>query len=273
LPANELRVVLAATQVLAARTGWSWNRGKPMRCVRAPVELCVEPGEPGNLAWQRALAALEPLLGEQAPGTRVHVTLSNSLVRYALVPSQPQLARAAQDAYVRDCFGQLYGEAAASWDICTAAAPGTARVASAIDAGLAGELAAACARAGTTLASLRPLLSTVVARWRGALRGRCFWLVLAEPGMLCLALAERRHWRVLRTVRAGGDWLDGLAVLLEREILLAGVQADVEKLFLWAPELAGDAPADVGHWPVTRLSAAAHGAASSGTAARFGVGR
>jgi hypothetical protein len=252
LPANELHVVLAQGRGTASRAGWGWAGAIPRRLTRSLVDLAIGSAEPGSAPWKPALAALEPLLQEQPRGARVHVTLSNTLVRYALVPAR-QLARDADDAYVRDCLSQLYGEDSAGWDIRTAAAPGPVRVASAIDAALAVELAAACERAGATLASVRPLLATVVNHWRRKLRANCFWLVLAEPGILCLALAERRRWRVLRSVRVGDRWQEELAALLGRETLLSGVESDVEKVFLWSPEHTEDAPAPVGQWPVTVL--------------------
>jgi hypothetical protein len=119
---------------------------------------------------------------------------------------------------------------------------------------------------------MRPLLATVVNRWRRRLRANCFWLVLAEPGMLCLALAEQRRWRVLRGVRVGDRWQDELAALLERETLLSGVQSDVEELFLWSAGHLEETPATVGRWPVTLLCEPVETAASAATGQRE-VGR
>lgn len=236
-----------------------------------PARLAIAPGEAASVPWKNALAALDPLLREQARGTRVHVTLSNSLVRYALVPGRSKLGGHADDAYVRDCFGQLYGEAASGWAFCTARAPGAVRVASAVDAELVGELAAACASAGLALSSLRPLLSGVVNRWRGEMRERCFWLVIAEAGTLCLAFAQRRRWRALRVVRTGDGWLDSLAALLEREALLSGIQADAAMVFLWGPDLPDGIHRDAGNWPVKRLCAVAPDGMSLSTATWLGA--
>lgn len=271
-PANELWVVLAAGQVLAARAPWSWNALWPGRRPGSPVQRDVAPAEDGA-PWKNALDAFESLVREQAPGTRVRVTLSNSLVRYALLPSQAKLRGSEEQAYVSDCFSQLYGEAATGWDICTARSPGAVRVASAVDAQLMRELVAACANAGVTLASLRPLLSCVVNRWRRDLRSYAFWLVLAEPGALCIALIERRQWRVLRTVRSGDDWLEGLPALLERETLLAAGEADIDKVFLWSPQLVGETPEKMGRWPVTLLAAELRHGVPPAIATWFGVGR
>jgi hypothetical protein len=258
-PGNELHVAFAPARLLAARPGLAYANRRIRRCLREPARIDLASAAPGAAPWGPGVAALETLLRERRPGARLSITLSNRFVRYAVVPWEPGIAGPAERAaYARDCLVQLYGDAAAGWDVALAPARRHApAVASAIDLALVEALRAACARTGASLAALTPRLAAVCNAWRPMLKTRCGWLVLAEPGYLCLALAERRRWRVVRTLGTDERWLDGLAALLEREALLADVEDDIEDVFLWAPELAQDVPA-IGPWPVTRLETAGH---------------
>jgi hypothetical protein len=197
---------------------------------------------------------LESLLRAQDSPPSLHVTLSNRLVRYALVPWQAGLGGTAVQAYRRDCFVRLYGDVAQGWHI--AAAPARRRapaLASAVDAALVAELQALCQRTGSRLVRLQPQLAAVVNRWRRALRAECFWLVLAEPGHVCVALAHQRAWRIVRAVRTADDPLAALPALLERETLLARTDAMPDRVYLWARCLAADEVEQLGGLPVIRL--------------------
>ncbi|MGZ5198620.1 MAG: hypothetical protein ACXWC4_02535 [Telluria sp.] len=246
LPANELHVMLAPDGFHAARARWHWQ-GVPRQTMSDPVR------EPGT-SWAGALSALEALLRAQDRPPRLYVTLSNRLVRYALVPWQAGLGGAAAQAYQRDCFVRLYGDRAMDWHV--AAAPPTRHapgLASAVDTALVSELQALCQRTGTRLLALQPQLAAVVNRWRRTLRGDCFWLALAEPGCLCVALAQRRAWRVIRTARTGDEPLAALPALLERETLLADTDAVPAQVYLWAPALAADGVDELGGLPAIHL--------------------
>lgn len=258
-PGNDWHVEFAPARLMAARPGLTYANRGIRRCLREPARIELARGTPGSAPWVPGVAALETWLRERRQGARLSITLSNRFVRYALVPWEPGIAgQAERTAYARDCFVQLYGEAATGWDIAIAPARRhAAAVASGVDLALVEALRAACARGGASLAALTPRLAAVCNESRSMLRTRCGWLVLAEPGYLCLALAERRRWRILRTLGTDERWLDGLAALLERETLLADVEEDIEDVFLWAPDLTREVPA-IGPWPVTRLETAVH---------------
>lgn len=247
-PANELRVLLAPDGFRAATAAWRWL-GIPRRVEGDPAwEPSSSPGA--------ALPVLEALLGAQQRPPQLHVTLSNRLVRYAPVPSQAGLGGAAMQAYQRDCFMRLYGDAAVAWHI--AATPpqrGAPGLASAVDATLVAELQALCQRTGARLVALQPQLAAVVNRWRRVLRGESFWLALAEPGYLCLALAHRGAWHAVRTARTD-DPLAALPALLERETLLAEVDAAPDRVYVWAPALEANCLEQLGGLRAIQLEAA-----------------
>jgi hypothetical protein len=246
LPATDMQVLLAPDGLRVGRLGWRW-RGIPQRVLRQQWQ------EPAA-SWSAALGALEALLHAHDKPARLHVTLSNRLVRYAAVPWQAGLNARAAQAWQRDCLVRLYGDRALAWHL--AATPATRRtpgLASAVDAALISELRALCGRTGTRLAVVQPQLAAVVNRWRRALRADCFWLVIAEPGYLCLALALQRGWREVRTARTGDDTLAALPALLRRETLLAETDASPTHVYLWAPDLETGVLEELGGLPATEL--------------------
>jgi hypothetical protein len=283
LPHAELHVLLTPRQLLLARAGWTVAQGRPRRVALAPACIDCTPAQQGQAHWAAALAALEAHMDQHAAGqrhvrrrVRLHVTLSNRLVRYAAVPWQPALAGQAERlAYARDCMRQLYGAAADGWDLCLSLdAAGRAGLASAIDAELPAALTALCARSGAALAVLRPQLMDVFNRYRRRLRGLsppCAWLLAGDADGLCGALFDQGGWRVARNLHAGADWLAGLDVLLARETWLADPVGEVGRVYLWAP---GDAalPEAAAGWPLQALAAPTPSGSDAWFGQRLGIG-
>jgi hypothetical protein len=59
------------------------------------------------------------------------------------------------------------------------------------------------------------------------------WLILVEPGMLCLGLLDQGNLVRLRSLRIDAHWSADLPVLLEREACLAAVDEMPGDAFLW----------------------------------------
>jgi hypothetical protein len=280
-------VLLTPRQLLLARAGWTVANGRPRRVALAPACVDCAPAQHGQAQWAGALAALEEYIKAHSgtntegqrhkrPRLRLHVTLSNRLVRYAAVPWQPALAGHAERlAYARDCMRQLYGAAADGWDLCLSLdAVGRAGLASAIDAELPAALAALCARTGMALAALRPQLMDVFNRYRRLLRRLgppCAWLLAGDADGLCGVLFDQGGWRVARNLHTAGDWLAGLDVLLARETWLADPAGEVGRVYLWAP---GDAalPEAAAGWPLQALAAPAPPGSHAWFGQRLGIG-
>lgn len=257
---DEVQVVLSPSQVLLARAGWACARRRRLLGQRT-VE-CAR-AEPGQLPWSAALATL----GQQLPArrARAQVTLSNQFVRYALIPWQAGLrGEDEQAAYARHCFSAQFGSGAEGWDIrVSGAAPGLARLASAVDTQLLAAL-----RQVASASAVRPQLMSTFNRYRRLLGAGSAWLVLAESGCLCLALFAAGEWRAVRTLNAGPGWQDALPALLEREACLA--DADAEQVYLWTPGREPEPRA--GSRRIHPLLAPAAAESDAWYAARFGIG-
>lgn len=195
--------------------------------------------------WSGALAALAAHKPE-AP-CRVTVVLANPLVRYAVVPWSEGLDSAEEEeAYVRHHFAKVYGERARDWELrASEAAPGAARLASAVDRRLVEEVKALFPAGGKAkLVSLQPELMSAFNQWRGAIPADGAWLVLAEPGRACVALHGRAGWAGV--VNGKGAWLE----LLDRErYRLGDTSPDLVLLHGAKPP---EAPA---HWKFRELAA------------------
>ncbi len=190
--------------------------------------------------WQATLTTLAGALAEfsSRPGD-VEIILSNHFVRYALVPDSEQINSAAEEqALVRHHFTRLYGGSAENW-VLRLSDPGVdagPRLASAVDAGLLEGLGALFRPGKLTLCSIQPNLMAAFNDLRPRLASDA-WFALIEPGRLCLARFEHNQWRALKTIKIGDVWLPDLLTLLDRERLLAGIDASTSSapVYVYAP--------------------------------------
>ena len=174
--------------------------------------------------WQGAAAALAtavaPLLGDRVDVT---VVLSNSFVRYAIVPFDSAVSNREEElALTRFHFARVHGERAKGWEVRMSAAArhGASRMASAVDAGLTAAIRACFPpRAKAQLASVQPYLMSAFNLWRGDLAGKDAWLLLVEPRRACLALFAGRAWTAVQTSRGEFPGVEDWAALLDRQEL------------------------------------------------------
>ena len=92
-----------------------------------------------------------------------------------------------------------------------------------------------------------------VNRWRNRLGGRPAWLVVAEPGMVCLALIQDGCWQNVRTIKAGADWIKELPVVLAREECLVDSPTQCDEVLLFAPDAAQPLMLEAGKWHIKTL--------------------
>ena len=211
---------------------WVRLRGhfKPRAIAKGAVE--ADPAY-GREPWAGAIAALR-IEAAAWPRNRADVTivLSNHFVRYALLEAPGRgVSRDEEIALARFHFTRLHGERAAAWDVRVAPAERRSpRVASAIDRDLLDALRSVFPReARVRLASIQPYLVCAFNRWRGSFARNGAWLVLAEPGRVCLAMLAGSAWTVLQSARSGdprgepaaADWL----AFVEREKQRAAVDS------------------------------------------------
>lgn len=195
----------------------------------------------GGEGWECALAALAAETAKpEWQNADVTVILSNHFVRYQLLPWSDQLgSNEERAALARHCYGEVYGAAAAEWDLrWSEDQPGAPWLASAVESALLERLREIMQQAGLRLHSVQPYLMSAFNRWRKEFNGEWQWFVLGEPGRLCVAQIQGGSWRSIRSHRVAGEWKEEAALILEREMLLSE-DAMPQEILLQAPEELG----------------------------------
>lgn len=216
------------------------------RHIHAQAEIPSGEAGEGDMPWSgaiRKLATSLPLLAMR--GMKATVILSNHFVHYVLVPWCDKLGGAKEEmVYARHCFAEVYGDAADAWELrLSPDRSGVPAFASAVDKRLLDELRGLLGRAGVSVRSIQPHLMTAQNTCHASLRGPSTWLALLEPGNLCLALLREGRWSWIRKMRIGEAWHEELPTILEREEFLAGTEAALSDVLLWAPQIHD------GEWP------------------------
>ena len=187
--------------------------------------LAPLPGEP---AWAAAAEALGRFLAAPEAGAgNLSIVLSNHFVRYMLVPWSAQIASVEEFRnYAAAAFEEVYGEAAAEWEVCfSPERAGLPRLAAAVDRALLESVRAAAGRSRLRLQSVQPYLMAAYNRVGQLRPERDFVFMLVEADRVCILIAEGRTWRQVSAVTAPADPA-ALVALLEREIRLAGLQGE-----------------------------------------------
>jgi hypothetical protein len=253
---DELRIVLSPGQLELVRIAREFTRRGLVRRVLAKELISCASAVSQEAPWDAAIMALEAALAGQAK-RRVCATLilSNHFMRYAMVPWSAALSNdAEQMSHARHCFRQAYGEAAGDWELRLSPAPaGMPLLASAVDVRLLQALRQLFARAGVALGSVQPHLMAAYNNCRSRLQDRSAWLVLFEPGCLCLALLQQGRWASVRSMRIGAGWREQLPQLLERESCLGESDNVPEAVFVWAPTLEDTVFPASGRWQMNPL--------------------
>jgi len=248
---DQLGVALYPDRLLLARTG-----GRLRRCLKYKRIVAVAPAKASAPLWQ---AAVDALASEIAAGTmtgaRTTLVLSNRFVHYASVPYSDALGSAEEElAYVRHCFTRVHGSQADGWAIrLSQAGPRETRLACGIEQPLVDALAKAMAPLGSNYRSLQPHLMASFNRWRTCLRARPGWFVVAEPGLLCVALLCDGQWHSVRTLKVGPDWARELPGVLNREEFMVGSHKQCDEVLLFAPDAAQPLMLDAGKWRINAL--------------------
>lgn len=210
----------------------------------------------GHEAWAGALAALHAAAPAwQRDRVAVTVVLSNQFVRYALLERPGRgVSRDEELALAVFHFKRLHGERASAWDVRVAASDrGNAKVASAVDRALLDGIKAAFPRENRPrLKSVQPYLMSAFNRWRAKLDKRGGWLVLVEPGQVCIALLAGKAWRAVQSVRSRPDAPENWLALLERERQRTTVHP-VPTTVLARTDVAAQAPGASRDWQLVTL--------------------
>ncbi len=229
-----LHVFYAPGSVLAlTRCGWRGRLGASRRFAVAPGT-----GDP----WREPLASLGAALEEFQP-RRVRLVLSHHFVQFRVLPRRDDLGGDADYLALAGLeFSNAFGTMAESWTTALSdESPGQPRVACAMASGLLLALGEAVAGAGAKLLAVQPYLAVAADVGGRQSRGSGWqWLVLHEPGRVCVAVRQAAAWRWVRHVRVGDDWALRLGSLLESEALLAGLEVPGSAVQVFAPGAASE---------------------------------
>ena len=231
---DSLSIALAPDQVVVERRP-AGLLGRARNRITRRENLAIG-SNPLYKGWDKALEVLATVLDTQAgePHADVTVILANSLVRYALVPQSNRLSAEQESAVLQHCFHELYGDVVAGWELRLSAASGMdVQPASGVDRTLLEGLRSLISSKRLRLRSIQPRLMAVCNEHRAALGGAKAWLLLVEPGNLCLGLIERGGLTRLRNLRCGENWAAELPWLLEREVCVAELDEAPGDVLLW----------------------------------------
>jgi len=232
---DELRISLAPDQVIVERRAVGLSlQGLRTRLLDRQILRVFGAG--GRDRYGEALQVMASALAtiDDRQRCRVRVVLANSLVRYLLVPQNNRLSPEDEAAVVRHCFQEVYGSAAEHWELRASPAPDVpVRIASGIERSLVDDLRGVVATAGVRLDSIQPRLMTVCNEHRRSLDSQRAWLMLVEPGNLCLGLIDQGELVRVRSLRVDAQWASDLPALLEREACLAELDELPGDAFLW----------------------------------------
>lgn len=236
---SELCIVIHPGQLVMHQATTRLTPRGLRRDTRVTSRIPCGPGG-GDVSSSGAIGLLEAALPFYAQrNMKATVILSNHFVRYALVPWCENLNGEKEEmAYAKHCFGELYGDVADAWELrLSLDKVGAPALASAVDKKLLDELRRLLGDAGVRIKSIQPHLMAVHNICYDSLRGRSAWLALMEPGNLCLAMLQKGRWEWMKKMRIGETWREELPMILEREECLAGADAAVDEVLIWAPHL------------------------------------
>ena len=157
---------------------------KPKEDLRLVTPCKREPSLP---AWEPPLGQLEQMI-EDAFGVDMSITISNDLVRYAVVSAQAQIASPGElYAYAAFHMRGVYGERVGTWALSISAwDPCGGAVCAAIERNLLERLGDIAIRRKVRLKSIKPYLTSAFDRWRKRFDGSQVWFALIETGRLCV---------------------------------------------------------------------------------------
>lgn len=253
---DELRVVLSPDQLVLVRIAREFTRRGLVRRVLAKELIPCASVVGGEAPWEGAIRALEAALPDVAKRkTFATLILSNHFMRYTLVPWSETLSdEAEQMSYAQYCFRQAYGAAVENWELrLSLGLAGVPQLASAVDGRLLQALRLVFLQSGAVLKSVQPYLMAAYNNCRPRLQNRSAWLVLFEPGCLCLVLLQQGRWASVRSMRIGADWREQLPRILEREACMGESDSVPEAVFVWAPTLEKLTLPDSGRWQMHPL--------------------
>jgi hypothetical protein len=236
--------------------------------------LAFAPAEAGVPAWQAATDALaEKVSRATLPHVQVKLILSSHFVHYLVIPWRDGLSNQEEEwAYARHCFERVHGSDAAHWKLRLCSdTPGEPRLACAVEPALIEALRTHLSPLGRRYRSLQPHLMACFNSCRAQMGKDPTWLVVAEPGLLCLARLQDGYWHSINRVKVGPDWPNELPRLLEREEYMLDCATPCLDVVLIAPDATRPLVLPDGKWRITTPMPAMLAGMSDGADAPFSI--
>jgi hypothetical protein len=231
-----LHLFVSPNAVLAlSRSGWR------RRLVRSH---CYAVAAPSREPWNEVLLSVTTALSDFGC-RRLRVVMSHHFVQYHVLPWREDLQGNAEYLALAQLeFSAIFGALADTWTLAiNDDSPGRSRLAAGMPVSLLEGLRTATTHAGVKLMSAQPYLTVMAQLWlKEALsKTACNWILLHEPGRVCLAARQAGAWRWVRHVRVGDDWIEQIEQILHSEIQLSGLEATPAQVHVLAPGAGRDA--------------------------------
>ena len=228
MPWERLEITLLPRMLIFARRSIApWRRG-----TRPAGFEPIESASPGA-DWSAAVLALGKVLAREArPGARVNIALSDLWVRsHLMAVSARNLNEAEMLLLARGHFARQFPEAGQdSWTF-RLARQGSCLLAAGMESALFQALAEVCARAGARLGRVEPIFGWVYDRSEKILANSTGWMLVDEPGLLCLAAVEKGQLMSLHCQRIEADQDLVALQLLERQSALLALSTTEVRVF------------------------------------------
>ncbi|MDO9420110.1 MAG: hypothetical protein Q7T66_05540 [Herminiimonas sp.] len=222
---NRLLVTLGPTQITITKIQRGWN---PKAAESIVIDVALS--EAGN-KWAAPILGLQTWLEkEKFSATNLMVIVSDSFTRYGLLPWVGKLTNHSELMTLAHIhFNNLYGPPSANWIITADKGEyEKARIGCALDQTLITSIGELCKVSRLKLVSLQPNFMQVYNHWRLSIGVDALFGVL-EPDQCVLASLKNGHWHSIRTIKFANFFEVDVSQLMEREILLQGLSAQVKR--------------------------------------------
>lgn len=244
LQRDELRIFIHPDYIELTRLRRHWREyfaAKQIAKIR--VDINDAHSDPQTIEWDSVLKTLgETLRQPEWQDATVSIVLSDHFVRYTTIPNHQGLfTPAEQQAYVRHCFSQAFGEQASGWNVqaCPAGFEKSS-LASAIPDDLLQSLMNILHGHQFKLSAVLPQFmlaaNDCIASFEKSVAKNTepsFWLVVVLDDRLCIALIEHGHWRSISNVSAETDIYSQIKAVISRTNIYHGIERQLPVVLNW----------------------------------------
>jgi hypothetical protein len=241
LPDKVLIAISPAQLSMVRLSGWLSNKK-----VVAKHSTNLSLPKMNEVNWQPVIDALGAVLKEaQWQRAKTKIVISNSMVRYTLLPWSDTILNAEEERkFAQHKINQVFGGNFKNWEIILGAnVYGNSRLACAVDTVLLSQLRQLALKSQLTIQSIQPHLIAALSYWQKRLSGKQQQFVLFDGEKLCIAYIENGQLKNLRMEQMNGTlnntaFDDMVMSSLQREAMINDEISEPESIFLFVPNQA-----------------------------------